>query len=1048
MFSKFFINRPIFATVLALIIVVAGLVTLNILPVAQFPEITPPTVQVSAFYPGANAETVAQTVGIPIEQQVNGVDGMLYMSSNSSSSGAYSLTITFKVGTDIDMATIMVQNRVSVAQSSLPEPVIVQGVTVQKQSSNIVMFLTMTSQDSIYNGLYLTNYAKLNLVDQLTRVPGVGAVNVMGAGDYSMRVWLDPEAMRIRGLSPADVYQAIQSQNVAVSAGYVGQPIGTQSNDNAFQYTLNVEGRLSSAEEFGNIILRTEEGGKILRLKDVARIDLGSASYNVVSKLRGQPTAAIAIYQQPGSNSLDVSKGVKARMKELAENFPAGVDYNVTLDTTDVINASIDEVLVTFLETTLLVVLVIFLFLQNWRAVIIPCITIPVSLIGTLAVMAALGFSINTLTLFGLILAVAIVVDDAIVVVENATRLLDTGQYTPRDAVTKAMGEISGPIVGVVLVLLAVFIPTTLISGISGQLYKQFALTIAASTVLSGFNSLTLTPALCALFLERSKPSEFFIYKGFNKAYDKTQNAYDRIVKWLLIRPGIALVTYGILTALAIILFMRWPSTFVPSEDDGYFIAVVQLPPASSLERTQAVGQEINRILDSYPEVENYIGISGFSIMGGGEQPNAGTYFVVLKNWNQRKGRQHTAAAVVKRFNEMAYGIQEAQVFAMVPPAIPGLGATGGLQLQLEDRKNLGPTEMQQAVETLMATYHTQPALASVSSMYQANVPQFFLNIDRDKVQFMGIRLNDVFSTLGYYMGAAYVNDFVEFGRIYQVKIEAGDQAQKVIDDVLKLSVPNASGEMVPFSSFTTIKEQLGMDQINRYNMYSTAAITCNVAPGSSSGQAIEQMEELIRQQLGNEFGYEWTSVAYQETHAGSTTTIVLVMALIVAFLVLAAQYESWTSPISAIMGLPVALLGAMIGCFVMGTPISIYTQIGIILLIALSAKNGILIVEFARDFRKEGNSIRDAAYEAGHVRLRPILMTSFAFVLGVMPLLFASGAGAESRIALGAAVVFGMALNTLLATIYIPNFYELMQKFQENVLDRKKKREIILRPK
>lgn len=1048
MFSKFFINRPIFATVLALIIVVAGLVTLNILPVAQFPEITPPTVQVSAFYPGANAETVAQTVGIPIEQQVNGVDGMLYMSSNSSSSGAYSLTITFKVGTDIDMATVMVQNRVSVAQSSLPEPVIVQGVTVQKQSSNIVMFLTMTSRDSIYDGLYLTNYATLNLVDQLTRVQGVGAVNVMGAGDYSMRIWLDPEAMRIRGLSPADVYQAIQSQNVAVSAGYVGQPIGAQSNDNAFQYTLNVQGRLSSAEEFGDIILRTEAGGKILRLKDVARIDLGSESYNVVSRLKGQPTAAIAIYQQPGSNSLDVSKGVKARMQELAENFPAGVDYNVTLDTTDVINASIDEVLVTFIETTLLVVLVIFLFLQNWRAVIIPCITIPVSLIGTLAVMAALGFSINTLTLFGLILAVAIVVDDAIVVVENATRLLDTGQYTPRDAVTKAMGEISGPIVGVVLVLLAVFIPTTLISGISGQLYKQFALTIAASTVLSGFNSLTLTPALCALFLQKSKPSKFFIYKGFNKAYDKTQNTYDRIVKWLLVRPGVALITYGIFTALAILLFMRWPSTFVPNEDDGYFIAVVQLPPASSLERTQAVGQQINRILDSYPEVENYIGISGFSIMGGGEQPNAGTYFVVLKNWNQRKGRQHTAAAVVKRFNEMAYGIQEAQVFAMVPPAIPGLGATGGLQLQLEDRKNLGPTEMQRAVETLMATYHTEPALASVSSMYQANVPQFFLNIDRDKVQIMGVPLNEVFSTLGYYMGAAYVNDFVDFGRIYQVKIEAGDKAQKVIDDVLKLSVPNASGEMVPFSSFTTIKEQLGMDQINRYNMYSTAAITCNVAPGSSSGQAIEQMEALIKQQLGNEFGYEWTSVAYQETHAGSTTTLVLIMALIVAFLVLAAQYESWTSPISAIMGIPVALLGAMIGCYVMGTPISIYTQIGIILLIALSAKNGILIVEFARDFRKEGNSIRDAAYEAGHVRLRPILMTSFAFVLGVMPLLFASGAGAESRIALGAAVVFGMALNTLLATVYIPNFYELMQKFQENVLDRKKKREIILRPK
>ena len=640
-----------------------------------------------------------------------------------------------------------------------------------------------------------------------------------------------------------------------------------------------------------------------------------------------------------------------------------------------------------------------------------------------------------------MILAVAIVVDDAIVVVENASRLLETGQYSPKEAVTKAMGEITGPIVGVVLVLLAVFIPTTLISGISGQLYKQFALTIAASTVLSGINSLTLTPALCALFLEHNKPSNFFIYKGFNKVYDKTQNLYDRIVKGLLIRPGLALISYGIITAVAVILFMKWPSTFVPDEDDGYFIAVIQLPPASSLERTQAVGRKVNQILDSYPEVKDYIGISGFSIMGGGEQSNTGTYFVVLKNWDQRKGKEHTAAAVVERFNEMAYGIQEAQIFAMVPPAIPGLGASGGLQLQLEDRNNLGPTEMQRAVETLMATYHTQPALASISSMYQANVPQYFLNIDRDKVQFMGIQLDNVFSTLSYYMGAAYVNDFVQFGRIYQVKIEAGEQAQKVIDDVLKLSVPNAKGDMVPFSSFTKVEERLGMDQISRYNMYSTASITCNVASGSSSGEGIQQMEDLIKDQLGNEFGYEWTSVAYQETQAGNTTTIVFIMALLVAFLVLAAQYESWTSPLSAIMGLPMALLGAMIGCSVMGTPVSIYTQIGIILLIALSAKNGILIVEFARDFRAEGNSIRDAAYEAGHVRLRPILMTSFAFVLGVMPLLFATGAGAQSRIALGAAVVFGMALNTLLATIYIPNFYELMQKFQENVLDRKKKK-------
>lgn len=1039
MFSKFFIDRPIFATVLALLVVVAGLVTLGILPIAQYPEITPPTVQVSAVYPGANAQTVAQTVGIPIEQQVNGVDGMLYMSSNSSSSGAYSLTITFAVGTDIDMATVQVQNRVSIAQSSLPAPVVVQGVTVQKQSSNIVMFLTMKSDNAEYDGLYLSNYAKLNLIDQLSRVPGVGAVNVMGAGDYSMRIWLDPSAMRIRNLSPEDIYQAIQTQNLEVSAGNVGQPIGTD-NKNAYQYSLNVKGRLTSAEEFGNIILRTEAGGKVLRLRDVARIDLGSASYSVVSQLNGKPTAAIAIYQQPGSNSLDVSNGVKTRMTELAQNFPTGIQYDVTLDTTDVIHASIDEVMVTFLETTLLVVLVIFLFLQNWRAVIIPCITIPVSLIGTLAIIALFGFSINTLTLFGLILAVAIVVDDAIVVVENSTRLLDTGRYTARQAVTEAMGEITGPIVGVVLVLLAVFIPTTFVSGISGQMYKQFAITIAASTLLSGLNSLTLTPALCALFLQPTKPSTFPLYKGFNRLFDKSQGVYDKVVKYLLQRPIAALISYVVLALVAITFFVKWPSTFIPDEDDGYFIAVVQLPPAASLERTEAVGKQINAILSTFPEVKDYIGISGFSIMGGGEQSNSATYFVVLKNWDERKGKEHTAAAVVERFNMEAYSIQEAEAFAMVPPAIPGLGATGGLQLQLEDRNNLGTAEMQRAVDVLMKNYHDYPALASVSSQYQANVPQYFLNIDRDKVQLMGVPLSSVFTTLGYYMGQAYVNDYVQFGHIYQVKLEASDQAQRVINDVLKLSVSNASGEMVPFSSFMLVEEQLGMNQINRYNMYSTAAVTCNVAPGSSSGEAIQQVESLIKDHLGDEFGYEWTSVAYQETQAGTTTSIVFIMALLVAFLVLAAQYESWTSPVAAVIGLPVALLGAMIGCYVMGTPVSIYTQIGIILLVALSAKNGILIVEFARDFRAQGNSIRDAAFQAGHIRLRPILMTSLAFVFGVMPLLFSTGAGAESRIALGAAVVFGMALNTLLATIYIPNFYELMQKLQEKIGKKKVK--------
>lgn len=1035
---KFFINRPIFATVLALIIVVAGLVTLNVLPIAQYPDITPPTVQVSAVYPGADAQTVSQTVGLPIEQQVNGVDGMLYMSSNSSSSGAYSLTITFAVGTDIDMATVMVQNRVSIAQSSLPEAVIVQGITTKKQSSNIVMMLSLTSKDPLYDGLYLSNYASLNLTDQLTRLPGVGSVSVMGAGSYSMRVWLDPEVMRIRNLTPDMVFQAISTQNRQVSAGYVGQPIA-QAN-NPYQYTLTVKGRLTTPEEFGNIILRTEQGGKILRLKDIARIELGSSSYNVTSQLKGQQAAAIAIYQLPGSNSLEVSKAVRAKMEEIAATLPQGVEYNVTLDTTEVINASINEVLVTFLETTALVVLVIFLFLQNFRAVIIPCLTIPVSLIGTLAVMGALGFSVNTLTLFGLILAIAIVVDDAIVVVENSSRYMDTGKYTAREAVTKAMGEIVGPIVGVVLVLLAVFIPTTFIGGISGQLYKQFALTIAAATVLSGINSLTLTPALCALFLQVTKEPTFFVFKAFNKVYGKTQKVYDDVVDRMLKHQIVTLVIFLIVSAAAAILFIRWPSTFIPEEDDGYFLVSTQLPPASSLPRTQEVSRKINKILDSYPEVKTYMGISGFSVMGGGELSNAGTYFVVLKNWNERKGKGHTAQDVVTRFNREAYGIQEAQIFALVPPAIPGLGASGGLQLQLEDRKNLGPTEMQHAIETLLETYHTKPQLLNLSSMYQANVPQYRLNIDRDKVQLLGLQLSDVFSTLSYYMGAAYVNDFVEFGRIYQVKIEASGQAQKVIDDVMRLSLENSAGKMVPFSAFTEAVQQLGLDQINLYNMYSSASITCIANPKYSSGEAIQAMEELIQEQLGDNFGYEWTSVAYQETKAGSTTILIFGMALLVAFLVLSAQYESWTSPLAAILGLPIALLGAILGCFIMGVPVSVYTQIGIILLIALSAKNGILIVEFARDYRAAGNSIRESALEAGHVRLRPILMTSFAFVLGVMPLLFATGAGAASRVSLGAAVVFGMAINTIFATAFIPSFYEWMQTIQEKWLDKSDK--------
>lgn len=1032
-FSKFFIERPIFATVLSLLLLVAGGVSIFVLPIDQYPSITPPTVQVTAVYPGANAETIAQTVGIPIEQQVNGVDGMLYMSSTSSSSGTYSLTVTFEVGTDIDMATVLVQNRVNIALNSLPTEVTQQGVTVQKQSTNIVLFITLTGDEN-YDQLYLSNYAQLQLVDQLTRTPGVGGVDIMGAGKYSMRVWLDPEAMRIRGISAAEVYQAISKQNLAVSAGYVGQTLDSTA-DNAFQYTLNVQGRLSDANEFANIVIRND-GTDMLRLGDIAEIEIGSETYSSSSKLRGKPTAALAVYQSPGSSSLAVSKAVRERMEDLATAFPPEVQYQIALDTTEVVSSSIKEVLFTIVETTILVILVIFLFLQNWRATLIPCLTIPVSLIGTFAVMLLLGFTINTLTLFGLILAIAIVVDDAIVVVENATRIIDEEGLPPREATEKAMEEISGPIVGVVLVMMAVFIPTTMIGGISGELYKQFALTIATATLFSGFNSLTLSPALSALLLRPTKNSKKgWFFRMFNKGYDLLQRGYDSLVSFLLRRAWIAAVSFAAMVAVAIYLFKAQPTTFIPDEDDGYFIVSVQLPPASSLSRTEEVAAKVENIISSYPEVKTNISISGFSIMNSGRQSNAASVFVVLKDWSVRKKKSESAAAIVERFNKQAYvEIQEAQCFAFVPPAIPGIGNVGGLQMQVEDRKALGMTELQKAVDALTQSYGNEKAIASMNSSFEADVPQYRINIDRDKAISMGLDIGNVLYTLSYYMGSLYVNDFVLLGRIWQVKMSASERNQKLIESIMQLSLANDKGEMVPFSSFVTTDEVLGSDQLVRYNMYNSATVTSNTAQGYSSSQVMEEVAQLFKAQLGDEFGYEWTGVAFQENAAGKNTIIILALALLVAFLVLAAQYESWTSPIAAIMGVPIALLGAILGCIIAGIPVSIYTEIGIVLLIALSAKNGILIVEFARDFRKGGNDIRQSAAEAGHVRLRPILMTSLAFVLGVMPLLFADGAGAGARLSLGAAVVFGMLLNTLVATLYIPNWYEWMQRLEERV--------------
>jgi hydrophobe/amphiphile efflux-1 (HAE1) family protein len=1028
MFSRFFIKRPIFATVLALIVVVGGLAAMGELPVSQYPEITPPTVHVSASYPGANAKTIAQTVGMPIEQQVNGVEGMIYMSSTSSSTGSYSLTVTFDVGTDIDMATVQVQNRVNTAQASLPQAVITQGVTVRKQASNIVLFLSLTSDNPLYNSLYLSNYATLNMLNELTRVPGVGSVEVMGAGDYSMRIRLNPEEMRSREVTPEDVYNAIQAQSKNVSAGYVGQSF-TRADKNSFQYTLNVEGRLVTPDEFANIVVKADADGRMLRIRDIATVEQGAQTYSMISSLCGRQSAAIAIYQQPGSNSLEVATAVRSEMERLARNFPEGVNYEVTLDTTNVVKASVEEVLLALLETTLLVVLVIFLFLQNVRAVVIPCITIPVSLIGTLAVMWAMDYSINMLTMFGLVLAVAIVVDDAIVVVENSVRVLDErGTLGPKKAVEEAMSEITGPIVGVVLVLLAVFIPTTFVGGISGQLYKQFAVTISASTVISGLCSLTLTPALCGALLKPAGRGGRDRFRLFNRSYEAVRRVYDRCVNHLVRRPVFMLVSYALLSAVAIVMFVKWPTTFIPVEDDGYFVAMVELPPSASLNRTQDVNTRIGRILDTYPEVDSYISIAGFSLMGG-NQSNSGSFFIILKPWGERKGKGQSAQSLVERFNRDVAAIQEAEAYAVSPPAIPGIGTTGGLQLQLEDIRGLGPSAMRAALLSMLESGSGLKDVSGMNSQFQSDVPQYFLDIDRDKAIYLGVNISDVFTTLAYYMGDAYVNDYVRYAHIYQVKIGAANNSQRVIDDVLQLSVTNSAGDAVPFSAFVTPRRVLGQDCISRYNMFETAAVTVNVASGGSSGEAIRQTEQLFSETIGDAFGYQWTSTAYQEIESGSSIIVIFLMALLVVYLVLCAQYESWTAPIAAVIGVPMAILGAMLGCWVMGEPVSVFSQIGIVLLIALSAKNGILIVEFARDYQKAGRPVREAVIEGANVRLRPILMTSLAFVLGVMPLLFATGAGAESRISLGAAVVFGMAVNTLLATLYVPGFYELSQK-------------------
>ena len=1037
MFSKFFINRPIFATVLAVLMILAGLLTLKSLPVAQYPDITPPTVFISASYPGADAKTVAETVGVPIEEQVNGVEGMMYMSSNSNSDGSYQLEITFENGTDLDMAAVKVQNRLSQAEPVLPTAVKQQGVNVMSRSSNIILFLAIESDNpERYDGLFLTNYANINLVDELSRVDGVGGVSAFGAGSYSMRVWLDPEKMRIRGITPADVMAAIQSQNMEVSAGSVG---ASPAPDNqSFEYTIQAQGRLSDSSEFGDIILRNEGNGAVLRLSDIATIDLGSQTYSAISHVSGHTAGLVGVYQLPGANAMKVATAVKERLSELEQYFPAGVNYRIILDTTDYVSASIHELLITFLETTLIVMIVIMLFLQSWRAVVIPMITIPVSLIATFAVMKLMGFSLNTLTLFGLVLAIAIVVDDAIVVVEDCSRILGQGKATPKEAAIQAMQELQGPVIGEVLVLLSVFIPTAFISGITGQLYKQFALTIAVSTAFSGFNALTFTPAMCALFLKPSSDKKkIWIFDKFNSLFGKVKDKYNGTVGFLLRKPVLALVIFVVLCGGAFWGFMRWPRSYVPSEDMGYFMTSVQLPAGASLQRTDSIVSRLSDKICKIDGVKDVMSVSGMSMMSGGSGSNLGNLFVVLEPWKDRKSHSESIDAIMERVDAISSEIQEAIVFSVNPPSIPGLGVSGGLEMQLLDINNLGPEEIADAIHTIQQEAAKYPELRQVTSMYQGEVPQMALKINREKAKFYGLTLEQIYSTLSSFMGTEYVNDFVKFGRTYQVLLSGGEASRSRVDDIHKLAVRNNQGDMVPFSSFASVEEKPGESQVQRYNMYTTAALTADVAQHVSSQKGIEIMEDIVKKNLGTRFSYAWTGEALQETQAGTTITMTLLFAVIITLLVLAAQYESWTDPVAVVITTPTAILGAIVGCMIFNQSVSIYTQIGIILLLGMAAKNAILIVEYAMDYRKSGQPIRQAAQSAGDVRLRPILMTALAFVFGVMPMLFATGAGANSRIALGCAVVFGMAVNAVLGTLFVPGFWELLQQFREKHLSK-----------
>jgi hydrophobe/amphiphile efflux-1 (HAE1) family protein len=1029
MFVEFFIRRPIFATVLALIITLAGAICIPGLPIALFPEITPPTVQVKATYTGAPAEVVEGTVTTPLEEEINGVQGMIYMSSVSANDGSSVIIASFNVGYDLDIAAVDVQNRAQIAQAQLPSDVTRQGVTVKKQSTDLTVVVNLISPDDSRDELYLSNYATINIIEVLKRIPGVGdVVNFVGQ-DYSMRIWLDPDRLANLGLAAADVVAAVREQNAQVPSGQIGQPPAPKGQQ--FQYPIVTLGRLADVPQFEDIIVRTKPDGSVVRVRDVGRVDLGAQSYNSYSRLNGQPSIPIGVFQLPGGNALDVANQVRATMDKLAPRFPSGVSYRIAYDTTMFVRESIKEVLITLLEALGLVILVVFVFLQGWRATLIPAITIPVSLVGTFALMKVFGFSINTLTMFGLVLAIGLVVDDAIVVVENVSRLLEDRTKSLREAASQAMAEVTGPIIATSLVLMAVFVPVGFTPGTSGQLYQQFALTIAISVALSTINALTLSPALCAVILRPAAPRGWF-FLGFNRVFAWSTAAYERLVERLSRRWLIVVVGFVLLLGVTYSLFRSVPTGFVPDEDQGYIIVSVQGPDGAALERTRAVGDRVNQILMDTPGIRDVLVIGGFNFLNQTTAPNVATCFVILKPWAERKTPELRLEGIFAHVRRQFAGIADAQVFAFGPPPIRGLSATGGVQMQVQDLGGQDLRTLDRVTQQIIQQGNQRSDLVGLFTTFRATTPQLYVDIDRTKAKSLGVDVSDIASTLQVYLGSLYVNDFNKYGRVYRVFMQAEAGARARSADIGRLYVRNAQGRMIPLSTLVTVSSQVGPQTVDHYNLFRTAQITASPAPGRSSGEAIAAMEELTRQLLPAGMGFEWTGIAFQELEAGNLAPIIFSLALVFVFLFLAAQYESWIMPLMVMLAVPLALLGALGAQHLRGLANDIYCQIGLVMLIGLASKNAILIVEFARRRRDEGLTIEQAAMEAARIRLRPILMTSFAFILGVLPLTIATGAGAAGRHSLGTAVFGGMVVSTFLNLLVVPVFYVLIERLRE----------------